>query len=662
MRATVTETAKTIRKELKEGFPGTKFSVRSSKFAGGDAIDISWELGPTTKMVDEVVSKYKDGHFDSMVDEYKRAKDGRPGGAKYVDTSRSIPDEIRNEVKQFLESEGIDLRKEDTLVHQLFGKADLTSGYKGVRQTNWTCGSMHEFYEIVTGDNEHESPSSPPAPVCHRCEKEIPGGELKLYCEPCEAEMSRMDEERRAKEALAKAVTPEITEVEGDVRITVVMPRLNKQDTIERVDQQIFEDSDEEQARITHVARFTDADYALFTRNLMLGYDWLDGKGGPSSDYEPPFEMEEGRDAILELHKRGLMDEWRAQAYIHCVLCENESGDQLVVDPEGYSYARYAGRPKEPVRDLVPAPEPEEETVTKPDLKPHHDISRFCGSHKTLAIDHIKYDADRKALVASNGILFVLAPCEMGDEPVLIPQPFCVDGENPHGLLGAELMNGHKFPDPAIIPTPTPAGMVHLSAEHLRVLVDYANEHGYTCLSLMLDAQNGATSQATPVKFALSNAEDSAQVVGAIQPLESDGDTDRQIVRSVTKTIAIQATTDTDTPATVPIRKPEPKTKTAARKGTRLADVKPAPFSEHGRTLLKRLPASDRNRVKLLAKSKAAILVELSQEENGDLAPGKAASRFARFQKVMDNIDEGKREIAEQILGVDELRGKLQDN
>ena len=49
------ETAKLVRKALKKAFPGMKFSVRSSNYANGSSIDVSWTDGPTMKAVDEVV-------------------------------------------------------------------------------------------------------------------------------------------------------------------------------------------------------------------------------------------------------------------------------------------------------------------------------------------------------------------------------------------------------------------------------------------------------------------------------------------------------------------------------------------------------------------------------------------------------------------------------
>ncbi len=60
--------AKTLRAELKLKYPNIKFSVKSRSFAGGDAVDYSWNLGPTTEEMDAIADKYEYGTFDSMTD------------------------------------------------------------------------------------------------------------------------------------------------------------------------------------------------------------------------------------------------------------------------------------------------------------------------------------------------------------------------------------------------------------------------------------------------------------------------------------------------------------------------------------------------------------------------------------------------------------------
>lgn len=65
---TCAETAKLVRKALKAEFPGVKFSVRSSTYAGGASIDVRWTDGPTVASVEEVTNCYRASDFNGMID------------------------------------------------------------------------------------------------------------------------------------------------------------------------------------------------------------------------------------------------------------------------------------------------------------------------------------------------------------------------------------------------------------------------------------------------------------------------------------------------------------------------------------------------------------------------------------------------------------------
>lgn len=98
--------ASNIRRELARAFPGVVFSVRSRSFAGGNSVDISWPLGPTTREVDAIAGKYQPGHFDGMDDCYKYNGSEWPGlfgSAKYVQAQRDfLPDADREKLMQQL--------------------------------------------------------------------------------------------------------------------------------------------------------------------------------------------------------------------------------------------------------------------------------------------------------------------------------------------------------------------------------------------------------------------------------------------------------------------------------------------------------------------------------------------------------------------------------
>lgn len=93
----VTDTAKMIRQALKESFPEIKFSVKSSKYAGGASISVRYTDGPNVKQVEAVVGIFNGSYFDGQID-YKgpcyAMIDGKQVrfGADYVFVSRDYSD------------------------------------------------------------------------------------------------------------------------------------------------------------------------------------------------------------------------------------------------------------------------------------------------------------------------------------------------------------------------------------------------------------------------------------------------------------------------------------------------------------------------------------------------------------------------------------------
>jgi hypothetical protein len=101
--------AAAIRKELKEKFPGVRFSVRSQTFAGGDSVDIDWTDGPTYEEVEAIVKDYQEGYFDGMTDsyEYKKDRDPNKPGAKYVSANKHFSESEIQRIHDRAEELGI---------------------------------------------------------------------------------------------------------------------------------------------------------------------------------------------------------------------------------------------------------------------------------------------------------------------------------------------------------------------------------------------------------------------------------------------------------------------------------------------------------------------------------------------------------------------------
>jgi len=109
----VTETAKLIRAALKEAFPETKFSVRSSSYSMGASIDVSWTDGPISAQVDLIVKGFAGASFDGMQDLKSHHSSMLNGekvsfGADYVHTSREVSKAKVAAIAALLEAKGRD--------------------------------------------------------------------------------------------------------------------------------------------------------------------------------------------------------------------------------------------------------------------------------------------------------------------------------------------------------------------------------------------------------------------------------------------------------------------------------------------------------------------------------------------------------------------------
>ena len=88
--------AKNIRIELKQAFPGVKFSVRQSLSTYSMCIDVTWTGGPGRKEVDDIIDKYQTSDFDGMTDSDVPRNNVWTdvfGGARFVSAERRGKDD-----------------------------------------------------------------------------------------------------------------------------------------------------------------------------------------------------------------------------------------------------------------------------------------------------------------------------------------------------------------------------------------------------------------------------------------------------------------------------------------------------------------------------------------------------------------------------------------
>ena len=165
--------AKEIRKELKETFPNTKFSVKSEGFAGGNSVYIHWTDGPTSEKVDEITKKYQYGSFNGMNDLYEFSNDRKDlPQAKYVMTARNTSkkatllicktakkhygclDNISEPTEETL-SECFDFGGEHLswyqLAYRILRTLDLTNFEDIVENKLFQGGSLYKNFKVVRG-------------------------------------------------------------------------------------------------------------------------------------------------------------------------------------------------------------------------------------------------------------------------------------------------------------------------------------------------------------------------------------------------------------------------------------------------------------------------------------------------------------------------------
>jgi hypothetical protein len=86
----LTDVAKIARRILKQRYPRTTFSVRSSRYAGGSSIHVSWTDGPTEKAVNAAVGHLEGSEFDGMID--LKSRTGAPYQNDYIMFNRDYSD------------------------------------------------------------------------------------------------------------------------------------------------------------------------------------------------------------------------------------------------------------------------------------------------------------------------------------------------------------------------------------------------------------------------------------------------------------------------------------------------------------------------------------------------------------------------------------------
>jgi hypothetical protein len=323
------EIAKTVRKELKAAYPSIKFSVKSDF----NKISVSYTDGVRASEIEPFLNKYRgyrdlDTYGDYGAD--TTAQDVEFNGEtvgtylNYINVSRSFSEAYITEVLDYVkstlngaESDGVAVE-----ISEWSGTAHFT-------------GHSHDNYgyycEIARESSSLES-------IKVQRDRKDAEEEEKLNIWIAERAAKELETKKEVQEV---TITPlEIITIQsGAVElIESVFPKLNKNDTLEEYTEQLeAEHFDKVKASVTKVIKLTDSDYDLFTNNLLTSFDWLDGEGGTDSTANLP--------DVESFYKYSEADQkyWKSEAYTLCVLVYASDRDAILVDPQGYTYARYVG-------------------------------------------------------------------------------------------------------------------------------------------------------------------------------------------------------------------------------------------------------------------------------------------------------------------------------
>ena len=202
------DTAKLVRKALKDSFPSQKFSVRSHSYSMGASIDVSWDDGIPSDEVNKIVRQFEGAGFDGMVDYqfYKQhwmMPDGsitaafsegsactggysqgysfeKPHpdakkvhmGADYVFAQRGISeDALKSAAKQIAELNNLefddmnDYPKDNffggmgnnwwNIARELLYINDINGKFKIVRSDETCSGSWTDFYKVLPSEEDN---------------------------------------------------------------------------------------------------------------------------------------------------------------------------------------------------------------------------------------------------------------------------------------------------------------------------------------------------------------------------------------------------------------------------------------------------------------------------------------------------------------------------
>lgn len=327
--------AKQVRKELKAAYPSIKFSVTSD----WNKISVSYVDGVPQSEINPFVTKYigyrnLDTYGDYGCDTTSQSvmfqEEEVDTNLKYYNVSRSFSERYMSEVLDYVKATLHDADTDGVAVEvsQWSGNAHFTGDYD----------SQSYYCEIARESSSLESIKVQRDRI--RAAEDAEYQEWQARQEVKTAPISR---------CIELVITPvSIIDIPVDRKNVEVLdckfPSGNKCQQLDEYIEQI-EETAMHRAVINRIVQLTDADYDAWTQELLSSQEWLAEMGG--SDSTAPLRDVENWWNYSEDEQKA----YRAEAYNLSILVYAPNRSAILVNPQGYNYARYVGFIEEGLAD-----------------------------------------------------------------------------------------------------------------------------------------------------------------------------------------------------------------------------------------------------------------------------------------------------------------------
>jgi hypothetical protein len=331
---TCKEVAAQVRKDLKEKYPTVKFSVTSKH----NSVSVGYVDGPIVADVEAMVEAYCGRRdYDHNYCDYGRNVEVMFQGVMrktnliYVSVSRNFSLDFLQSVVDYVKSEYANAEDEDVKIEV---------GMSGNVYLDWADYDQSQKYRDIYNRCHAFAPVAEQEAALRKKKDE----EMEIWlAQKAIDDMLYKIQEEEEQEEIATIIPTSIKEFTPDEKFFCngVFSNMNKLSTLdEYIDECKKGNCNLQPCLVEGVVTMSAAVYDTYCQYLMHDFPWFAGKGGSGSTAKLR-EVAEWCDYTEE--ERYL---WRSHSYDKCILVIVEGDDSrtpLLIDPQGYNYARYVG-------------------------------------------------------------------------------------------------------------------------------------------------------------------------------------------------------------------------------------------------------------------------------------------------------------------------------